>query len=79
MWHYDVRVLGDIPELGNVSKIPMKMDMIELSIGYNMQRFWEKTFWIPTFTEYFVYRYIIYFKDGKTRLTQRGLVKILCF
>lgn len=69
---YNMRVLGDIPQLGSISRIPLKMDIIEIKVGYYMQKYWEIGFWLPVTTEFFVYQYIMYFKDGKTRLTQRG-------
>lgn len=52
------------------------MDLVELKAGYHDKKYWEINFWISTSIEYFVYRYIIFFRDGKTRLNQRGLENV---
>ena len=70
---YTMKVLGDIPELGHISKQPLKMYITEIRTGINtFKKVWEITFQIPTSIEYFVYHYIMCFPNGRINFSERN-------
>lgn len=60
---YEIRVFGDIPQLGSVTHTPKRMKLYSKNMNGLISRYWEYSFYIENNLDFFRYRYIKWIRE----------------